>query len=102
MFVNSRVISKLVKGPKGGEMVLHFADGTEKIEAFLGAVPKMKQRAPFAEQLGIELNPGGEMIAYPPFMQTNVRGVFTAGVSRKVSYYFTEQPYSKITPISRF
>jgi thioredoxin reductase len=72
MKVNSRAISKLAKGPIDSEIIIHFTDGSEKKEAFMGAAPKMKQSAPFAEQLGLELNP-------VPFMQTAVKGVFAAG-----------------------
>ncbi|TVY27402.1 Thioredoxin reductase [Lachnellula hyalina] len=79
MNVDSRRIKKLVKGPNGAEVIVCFEDGTEKIEGFLGAAPKMKQRAPFADQLALELNPGGEITTKLPFMQTSMRGVFAAG-----------------------
>ncbi|TVY93796.1 Thioredoxin reductase [Lachnellula willkommii] len=79
MSIDSREIKKLVKGPNDAEVIIHFVDGSKKIEGFLGAVPKVKQRAPFAAQLGLELMPSGDMTAKPPFMQTAEKGVFVAG-----------------------
>jgi thioredoxin reductase len=79
MHVDSRSIKKLVKSPRGAEVIIHFEDGSEKKEAFLGAVPKMRQAAPFAAQLGLDLGPGGEIATKPPFGQTNMKGVFAAG-----------------------
>ncbi|KAJ8069777.1 hypothetical protein OCU04_000193 [Sclerotinia nivalis] len=79
MSVDSREIKKLVKRHSAAEVNIYFVDGGEKTEAFLGAVPKLKQRAPFAMQLGLEVNPSGDVVAKPPFQQTTVKGVFVAG-----------------------
>jgi thioredoxin reductase len=79
MKVDSRSITKLIKGPNESEIIIKFLDGSEKTEAFMGAAPKIKQTSPFAEQLGVDLNPGGDMVVKPPFMETAVRGLFAAG-----------------------
>jgi len=76
---DNRVIQKVVKGCHGAEVTIHFEDGSEKTESFLGAVPKMRQKAPFAAQLSLDLGPGGEIITKSPFMQTSMKGVFAAG-----------------------
>lgn len=79
MTVESRRIRRLVKGSDGGQVIVQLDDGTEKVEAFLGAVPKVKQRGPFASQLSLDVNPGGEINTKPPFMQSSMKGVFAAG-----------------------
>ncbi|ORY14662.1 hypothetical protein BCR34DRAFT_585632 [Clohesyomyces aquaticus] len=76
---NPKVISKLTKGPSGGEVTLHFSDGTSTTEAFLGHAPLTRAKGPFAEQLGLEVGPMGDLVVKPPFQQTSVKGVFAAG-----------------------
>jgi thioredoxin reductase len=79
MKVDSRVVKKLVKGPNRADVILHFEDGTTTTEGFLTHKPKFRQRSPFAEQLGLELAPGGTIKVNPPFNQTSMKGVFGAG-----------------------
>jgi pyruvate/2-oxoglutarate dehydrogenase complex dihydrolipoamide dehydrogenase (E3) component len=74
-----RKIKKLVKGAKGGEMIVQFEDGSEATEGFLGHAPFTKAKGPFAEQLGLEVNPMGDIVTKPPFLQTSEKGVFAAG-----------------------
>jgi thioredoxin reductase len=76
---DARKITKLVKGPKGGQVVMHFEDGSEVTEGFLGHAPITKAKGPFAEQLGIDTTPMGDLVTKPPFLATNVKGVFAAG-----------------------
>ena len=77
--VDSRRISKLVKGSNKAEIVLQFDDGTEKTEGFLAHKPHTLLRGPFAEQLGLDVLPTGDIVVKPPFLQTSVSGVFAAG-----------------------
>ena len=79
MRVDSRKIKKLVKDVNQAEVTIHFEDGTEKAEAFLGAAPKTVLRGKFIDQLGLERGPGGEILTTPPFLQTSVKGIFAAG-----------------------
>jgi len=79
MIIDSRKIKKLVKSGKKSEITIHFEDGTEKVEAFLGAAPRTSLRGKFAEQLGLEKGPNGDIVTKPPFFQTSVKGVFAAG-----------------------
>jgi len=41
--------------------------------------PKCQLSGTFAQQLGLELSPPGDLKATPPFYQTSLHGVFTAG-----------------------
>ena len=79
MTVDSRKISKLVKGSENAQVVLHLEDGTSKIEAFLAHKPKTKLRGDLAQQLGLEMTPMNTIKVTPPFNQTSLRGVFAAG-----------------------
>jgi pyruvate/2-oxoglutarate dehydrogenase complex dihydrolipoamide dehydrogenase (E3) component len=76
---DSRKIKKLVKGPKKGEVIVQFDDGTETTEGFLGHAPMTKAKGPFAEQLGLATTPMGDVVANPPFSQSSENGVFVAG-----------------------
>lgn len=79
MKVDSRVITKFVKGAQASEVILHFEDGTTKTEGFVTHKPKCSQRSPFAEQLGLEMTPQNTIKVNPPFNQTSLKGVFAAG-----------------------
>lgn len=79
MQVDSRKIKKLVMGTHKSDVIIHFEDGTEKVEAMLGAAPRTIQRGGFVEQLGLEKSPQGDILTIPPFLQTSVKGVFAAG-----------------------
>lgn len=76
--VDSRKIKRFIENG-GSSLVIEFEDGTTKEETFLVHQPKTSVQGPFAEQLGLELTPTGDIVAAPPFYQTSVRGVFGAG-----------------------
>ncbi|KAL9059845.1 MAG: hypothetical protein Q9162_000915 [Coniocarpon cinnabarinum] len=77
--IDSRKITRLEKSPHRAEMILHFEDGTSATEAFLSHTPRSALRGPFAEQLGVELTPEGNVRTTTMFNETSVRGVFAAG-----------------------
>ena len=79
MHTDNRQISRLEKGPKDADVILHFIDGTSVTEGFLGHKPKTQLKGEFVRQLHLELTPGGDVQAPQPFMQTSMRGVFAAG-----------------------
>jgi thioredoxin reductase len=79
MVVDTRPIEKLSQSPSGAEVTVHFKDGSTKVEGFLAAHLNTKTRGPFAEQLGLEMTPGGDVKTAPPFSATNVKGVFAVG-----------------------
>lgn len=57
MTVDPREIAKLVKGPNGAEVEVHFKNGDSQTEGFIAHKPKSKLRGTLAEQLGLELTP---------------------------------------------
>ncbi|KAJ5212203.1 uncharacterized protein N7498_003849 [Penicillium cinerascens] len=81
MKVESRKIKSLSKQHEKASVLLEFEDGSSVIEGFLAHTPETRPRGPFAEQLGLEQTPSGDIKAGPPFYQTTVKGVFAAGDS---------------------
>lgn len=81
MKVDSRKIKRLSKQVENATVLLEFEDGSSVIEGFLAHTPETKPRGPFAEQLGLEQTPPGDIKAGPPFYQTTIKGVFAAGDS---------------------
>lgn len=79
MKVDRRTIIRLEKGPHRAEVILHFSDGSQAVEGFLAHKPKCQLTGTFAQQLGLELTPQGDLKTTPPFNQTSVGGVFSAG-----------------------
>ena len=77
--VDSRTIAQLEKGPHRAEVIIHFSDGSQVVEGFIGHKPKCQLNGTFAQQLGLELTPQGDLKAAPPFYQTSLPGVFAAG-----------------------
>ncbi|KAL8827760.1 MAG: hypothetical protein Q9191_002988 [Dirinaria sp. TL-2023a] len=77
--VDSRPIARLEKGSHRAQVILHFSDGTHAVESFLAHKPKCQLSGTFAQQLGLELTPQGDLKVTPPFYQTSLLGVFTAG-----------------------
>ncbi|KAL1604769.1 hypothetical protein SLS60_004309 [Paraconiothyrium brasiliense] len=80
--VDTRTISRLVlKSSTDTAIELQFTDGTIATEAFLGHAAITKLNAPFAEQLGIDVNPqtSAEYVVSGPTNKTNVKGVYAAG-----------------------
>jgi thioredoxin reductase len=62
----------------GSAVEVTLADGGVEQVDVLFAVPTLRQRAPFAEQLGLELNDSG-CVRVDEFQRTSVPGVFAAG-----------------------
>lgn len=79
--VDSRKITRLVKGAKGGEVEVHLEDGVKILQGFLAHKPKGEVNGPFVKQLGLELTPQGDFKTAPPFNETSVHGVFAGGDS---------------------
>lgn len=76
---DDREISSLAPGAEGNGITLTFADGSTVQEAFLAHKPPTKLNGPFAQQLALELAPGGDIKVTPPFGATSVKGVYAAG-----------------------
>ena len=65
---------------KSGSITLNFTDGTCASEAFLVGQPMTElDRELFVTQLGLELDPRGDIATKGLFYHTNVPGVFAAG-----------------------
>ncbi|KAK2616489.1 hypothetical protein QQS21_000531 [Conoideocrella luteorostrata] len=77
---DSRKITRLeLENGAGPGVIVHFADGTTMTEGFIANHPKVEQSSPFAEQLGLECSPTGDIVVSPPFNETSVKGCFAAG-----------------------
>ncbi|KAJ5894552.1 hypothetical protein N7495_006243 [Penicillium taxi] len=79
MKVDSRVIKRLSKQAEKASVLVEFEDGSSVLEGFIAHTPATKLHGQFAEQLGLELTPSGDIKAGPPFYQTTEKGVFVAG-----------------------
>ena len=77
--VDNRKIARFVPKPDKVGLTVHFDDGTSKEEAFIAHKPIAKLRGPFAEQLGLDTMPDGDIKVSPPFGETSVGGCFAAG-----------------------
>ena len=60
-------------------VMVHFEDGTSQKEGFVVSHPSVEQRAPFAEQLGLEMTPTGDIKVSMPFYETSLGGCVAAG-----------------------
>lgn len=76
---DSRVITKLELISSGPCVRVHFEDGTSKVEAFLVNHPSIVQSSPFADQLGLERTPTGDIKVEGMGNETSVKGCFAAG-----------------------
>jgi gliotoxin/aspirochlorine biosynthesis thioredoxin reductase len=98
--LETRRIVRLAMGGSGGSKIfIHLEDGMQAVEGFLVSpntvrlvpsqshsdtaaqahAPQVEINGPFTEQLGLRVNSSGEIQASPPFLETNVYGVFAAG-----------------------
>ena len=73
-------ITKLSKDSSSGQVVIHLSDGSEhRVQWILYRPPTVLSTPELVSQLGIELNPMGDIKVNQPFHETNVSGVFAAG-----------------------
>ncbi|KAL4899644.1 hypothetical protein BDW74DRAFT_171338 [Aspergillus multicolor] len=79
IMIDNRPISRLVNGPSKADVEVAFVDSTSKIEGFLSHKPKTQVNCPFAEQLGLDSTPDGDIKTTQPFFSTSMPGVFAAG-----------------------
>jgi thioredoxin reductase len=77
--VETRKIARLEMVPDNEGIMIHFEDETYALEAFLAHRSYMEERSTLAQQLGLEKNDDGDIIAKSPFNETSVRGVFASG-----------------------
>lgn len=77
--IDDRDIAFLALGAEGSGITITFTDGSSVQEAFLAHKPPTKLNGPFAEQLGVELAPSGDIKVTPPFGAASVKGVYAAG-----------------------
>ncbi|KAM5351025.1 hypothetical protein ACJ41O_003748 [Fusarium nematophilum] len=63
----------------GPSVEITFADGSSRVEGFVASHPSVAQAAPFAEQLGLETLPSGDVKVEAPLNETSVGGCFAAG-----------------------
>ncbi|KAF5686945.1 hypothetical protein FCIRC_2637 [Fusarium circinatum] len=77
--IDNREIASLALGPDGTGVTITFANGSSVQEAFLAHKPPTKLNGPFAEQLGVELSPSGDIKITPPYGATSINGVYAAG-----------------------
>lgn len=78
--VDDRKIAKFERGTAHkSQVVITFEDNDVVEEGFLAHQPLSKARGPFAEQLGLELTPTGDIQTTQPFGETTVPGVFAIG-----------------------
>lgn len=79
--VEDRKITRLAKSTDSGVsgIVLSFVDGQSVSEGFLVHQPTTKLRGSFAQQLGLELQPSGDIMVKMPFNETSESGVFAVG-----------------------
>lgn len=81
--IDSRPIASFHKEQpvdRASDVTIHFSDGSNpKRESFLVHRPKTEINGQLAQQLGLQLTPGGDIFTNSPFGETNVPGVFAAG-----------------------
>lgn len=77
--INTERIKRLEKTGAGGEVTIHFENGSKRVEGFMGHMPSTTPNGPFVEDLGLETEETGDIKTVPPFNATNVHGVYVAG-----------------------
>ncbi|OTA92440.1 hypothetical protein M434DRAFT_324807 [Hypoxylon sp. CO27-5] len=76
---DTRPITILVKEKEGTDVTIHFASGSASREGFLVHRPKTELNGPFAQQLGLQLTPQGDIFTSAPFGETSMPGVYAVG-----------------------
>jgi thioredoxin reductase len=80
--IDTRTIARLsLQSPNTPTVSILFTDGSTAVEAFLGHAAITKLNGPFAEQLGLDVNPqtGAEYMVSGPENRSSVMGVYAAG-----------------------
>jgi gliotoxin/aspirochlorine biosynthesis thioredoxin reductase len=77
--VEPRRIIQLIKEPTANTVTLVFEDGAKETRGFLVHKARTVVHGPFAEQLGLELTPMGDIKIGQPFPETSVQGCFAVG-----------------------
>ncbi|KAK8013408.1 hypothetical protein PG991_009001 [Apiospora marii] len=63
---DTRPITRLAKEPAGAAVTVSFSEGPDAPEGFLVHRPKTLLNGPFAQQLGLQLTPQGDILTTPP------------------------------------
>lgn len=77
--VDSRKIKALKTVRDGPYMAVEFEDGSVVSFGYMIHKPATVASGTFAQQLGLELTPGGDIPVVGPMQQTSRSGVFAAG-----------------------
>lgn len=77
--VDSRKIKALTAVGDGPSMAVEFEDGSTAPFGYMIHKPATVASGTFAQQLGLELTPGGDIPVVGPMQQTKINGVFAAG-----------------------
>ncbi|KAM0544708.1 hypothetical protein ACHAPJ_011695 [Fusarium lateritium] len=77
--VDNRPIQALTKAEPGSLMTVEFVGGARSSYGFMVHKPRTATRGSFAEQLGLEMTPGGEISIKTQLQETSKHGVFAAG-----------------------
>lgn len=77
--IDTREITRLVKGKDRASVILRFKDGTEITEGFLVNRPNFELAGDFARQLALELTEAGNIKVIEPMFTTSEPGVYAAG-----------------------
>ncbi|KAF5591248.1 thioredoxin reductase [Fusarium subglutinans] len=76
---NRKIAGISMKSTDSSDIVIKFEDGSEVVEGFLAHGPMGQINGPFAEQLGLELTPTGDIKTEGQMFETQVKGVFAVG-----------------------
>ncbi|KAH7208731.1 hypothetical protein DER44DRAFT_838950 [Fusarium oxysporum] len=76
---DTRKITSFALVNSGPSVKITFENGSSKTEGFVVSHPNVAQAAPFAEQLGLETTPTGDIKVEVPMNETSVKGCFAFG-----------------------
>lgn len=79
MVDNRKIVGLSMKSTDSSDIVIKFEDGSEVVEGFLAHGPMGQINGPFAEQLGLELTPTGDIKTEGQMFETQVKGAFAVG-----------------------